>query len=75
MGKGIVDLVFFGAEEVLAVPKIQLTLKNEISEFLGIRAVKWIGFLELGLGCGGVRLDEFIDCHDKSFSVCFHLES
>ena len=42
-------------------------------EFLGIRAIEWIRFLELGLGHGGVRLDEFIDCHDEYFSVCFIL--
>src|SRR5882724_1290642 len=73
MGKGIVDLVFFGAEEVLVVPKIQLTLKNESTEFFGIGTVKWIRFPELGLGCGSVRLDKFIDCHDKYFCVCFIL--
>jgi len=42
-------------------------------EFLGIRAIEWIGFLKLGLGCGGARLEKFIDCHDESFSVCFIL--
>ena len=73
MGKGIVDLVFFSAEEVLAFPKIQITLKNEGMEFLGIGTVKWIGFPELGLGHGGARLDEFIDSHDESFRVCFIL--
>jgi len=73
MGKGVVDLVFFSAEEVFAVPKIQLALKNETTEFLGIGTIEWIGFPELGLGCGGARLDEFVNCHDKSFSVCFIL--
>jgi len=40
-------------EEVLAVPKIQFTLKNEGMEFLGIRTIEWIRFLELGLDVEG----------------------
>jgi len=60
MGKGVVDLIFFGAEEILAVPKIQLALKNEGVEFLGVRTIKWIGFPEFGLGCGSAGLDKFV---------------
>ena len=71
IGKGIVDLGFFIVEEVLPVPKIQLTLKNEGTEFLGVVTIKWIGFMEFGLGCGGMGLDEFIDSCDESESLCF----
>src|SRR5882724_12865293 len=60
VGKGIVDLVFFGAEKILAIPKIQLALKNESTEFPGIRTVKWVGFPEFGLGCGISGLNKFI---------------
>jgi len=49
MGKGIVDLVFFGAEEVLVISKIQLALKYESMEFLGIRTIEWVRFPEFGL--------------------------
>src|SRR5882724_3079734 len=63
MGKGIIDLVFFSAEEVLAVPKIQFALKNASMEFLGIGTIEWDRFPKLGLGCGSARLDEFIDSH------------
>src|SRR5882724_7533681 len=73
MGKGVVDLVFFSAEEVLVVPKIQLALKYEGMEFLGIGTIEWVGFPELGLGCGSAGLDKFIDSHDNSVSVCFVL--
>src|SRR5882724_838043 len=73
MGKGVIDLVFFSTEEVLVVPKIQLALKYESTEFLGIRTVEWVRFLELGLGHGSVGLDESINSHDKSVSVCFIL--
>ena len=47
VGKGIVDLVFFSAENILAISKIQLALKYEGMEFLGIRTIKWVGFSEL----------------------------
>jgi len=73
MGKGIVDLIFFGFEEVLVVPKIQLALKYEGMEFLGIRTIEWVGFPELGLGHGSMGLDEFIDSCDNFDSVCFIL--
>src|SRR5882724_5377247 len=71
IGKGVVDLGLFIVEEVLVVHKIQLTLKNKDTEFLWVRTIKWIGFLELGLGCGRMGLDKFIDSHDKSESFCF----
>ena len=71
-GKGIVDLIFFSVEEVLAVPKIQLALKNEGTEFLGIETIEWMGFPELGLGCVSTGLDKFIDSCDNLDSICFH---
>src|SRR5882724_6152912 len=73
MGKGIVNIVFFSVEEVLAVLKIQLALKYEGMEFLGIRTIEWVGFPELGLRCGSVGLDEFINSHDNSVSIFFIL--
>ena len=73
VGKGIVDLVFFSAEKILVIPKIQLALKYESTEFLGIRTIEWVGFPEFGLGCESMGLDEFIDGHGKSFSICFFL--
>ena len=65
MGKGIVDLIFFSVEEVLAVPKIQSALKNEGTEFLGIGTIIWIRFSEFGFGSGRMGLNEFINGHDK----------
>jgi len=53
MGKGVVDIVFFGAEEVLAVLENSAYTENEGTEFFGIGTIKWIGFQELGLGHGG----------------------
>src|SRR5882724_8101308 len=73
VGKGIVDLVFFSSEKILVIPKIQLALKYESTEFLGIRTIEWVGFPEFGLGCESMGLDEFIDGHGKSFSICFFL--
>jgi len=73
IGKGIVDLGFFVIEEVLAVPKIQFTLKNEGMEFLWVRTIEWIGFPEFGFGSGGTGLVEFIDSCDESESFCFLL--
>src|SRR5882724_8586930 len=58
IGKGIVDLGFFIVEEVLAVSKIQLTLKNNGMEFLGVGTMKWIRFPEFGLGCRRMVLDK-----------------
>ena len=69
MGKGIVDCVFFGVEEIFAVPKIQFALKNEGTKFLWIRSIKWVGFPELGFGCGSTGLDKFIDSHNEFDSV------
>jgi len=71
MGKGIVDLIFLGVEEILAVPKIQLSLKNEGMEFLGVGTIEWIRFLEFGFRCGRMGLDEFINSCDNSDSICF----
>jgi len=59
MGKSIIDLVFFSAEKVLAVLKIQLELKYEGMEFLGFRTIIWVGFLDIRLGCGSVGLEKF----------------
>src|SRR5882724_8045615 len=73
VGKGIVDLVFFGAEKILAIPKIQLALKNESTEFPGIRTVKWVGFPEFGLGCGISGLNKFINGLDEFVSIWFIL--
>jgi len=72
MGKGLVDLIFFSVEEILVVPKIQFSLKNEATKFLGIGIIKWIRYLlELGIRHGRMGLDEFIDSCDNSDSVCF----
>ena len=73
MGKGVVDLVFFSAEEILVILKIQLALKYEGMEFLGIGTVEWVRFPEFGLGCGSMGLDEFIDGFDEFVSFWFIL--
>jgi len=73
MGKGVVDLVFFSAEEILVILKIQLALKYEGMEFLGIGTIKWVGFPEFGLGHRGARLDKFVDGFDKFVSFWFIL--
>src|SRR5882724_6536934 len=73
VGKGIVDLVFFGAEEVLVVPKFQLALKYESTEFLGIGTIEWVGFPEFGLGHGSMRLDKFIDGPNEFVTFWFIL--
>src|SRR5882724_12571221 len=75
VGMGVVDLVFFGAEKILAIPKIQLALKYESTEFLGIGTIKWVGFPEFGLGCGSMGLDKFIDGLNEFVSFLVHLES
>jgi len=51
MGKGVIDLVFFSTEEVLVVPKIQLALKYESTEFLGLglEPLNGLGSQSLGL--------------------------
>jgi len=70
VGKGIVDLVFFSAEKILSILKIQLALKYEGTEFLGIGAAEWVGFLEFGLGHGSTGLNEFINGLNEFVSVC-----
>ena len=40
--KGIVDLGFSILKKVLSVPKVQLALKDEGSEFLGVRTIQWM---------------------------------
>src|SRR5882724_10593608 len=69
IGKGIVDLGFLVVEEVLVVLEIQFSQKNEGMEFLGVRTIKWIRFLEFGLGHGRMGLNDFINSHDESESV------
>ena len=49
VGKGIVDLVFFGAEKILAILKIQLALKYEVQSFLGSELLNGSSSLSLGL--------------------------
>jgi len=49
VGKGIVDLVFFSSEKILVIPKIQLALKYESTEFLGSEPLNGLGSLSLGL--------------------------
>src|SRR5882724_3119992 len=73
VGNGIVDLVFFGAEKILAIPKIQLALKYESTEFLGIGIVKRVRFLEFGLGHGSMGLNEFVNGLDEFVSIWFIL--
>jgi len=71
VGKGIVDPVFFSAENILVIPKIQLALKYEGTEFLCIGTIGWVEFLEFGLGCESTGLNEFIDGLDRCVSVWF----
>ena len=73
MGKGVVDLVFFSDEKMLAVLEIQPALKYESMEFLGIRTIKWVRFPEFGLGHRSMGLDEFIDGLDEFVSFWFIL--
>ena len=42
-------------------------------QFLGIGSVKWVGFLEFGLGCGSMGLNEFVDGLNEFVSVWFIL--
>jgi len=42
---GIVDLGFSILKDILLVPKIQLALKDECLQFLGVRANEWIRLL------------------------------
>jgi len=53
IGKGVVDLGWFVVEEVLVVPEIQLTLKNEGTEFLGLDPLNGLGSQSLGLDMEG----------------------
>src|SRR5882724_1010890 len=73
VGMGVVDLVFFGAEKILAILKIQLALKYESTEFLGIGTIEWVGFPEFMLGHGSMGLNNFIDGLDKFVSIWFIL--
>ena len=61
IGKGIVDLGFLIVKEVLVVSEVQLALKNEGTEFLGVGTIEWIRFPEFGFGGGWTSLDDSID--------------
>jgi len=56
---------FLHPQKILLVPTIQLTLKDESLEFLGIRTIEQSWFPDFVLGGGSVWLDKFIDSLGK----------
>ena len=57
-------------EAVLAVLEIQFALKNEGAEFLGVRTIEWIRFLEFGFGGRWMCLDNSIISCNESDHIC-----
>ena len=47
----MIDLVLLILELISSVPEVQFTLKDEGLEFVWVRGINWVGFVEFGIGC------------------------